>query len=361
VDVAVSRRMGLFVVARLAARHGIRVRLRPAPTGGLTALVWLPDEVISHTAGPGAPLLRRFDAPAAAMATVPAAGTVEDVVSPMEQEINAARAPKFAPLQAEEGNGKLGRRVPGAGPRPGGSPNWSGSSTGPMAAFRSSPQAGQDSDSRPEAGADGAEPFGTSPLPAIDASAPAPEFSSPQPAPTAGASAGALSRPDLGTFGRDGSANGDVVVPPAEVAAQNRLPIFEAVESDWFRRGRSGLGGWPGPQDGGSAPAPSPSAGTSIPEVSWATPSDQGWQAAAAVASPSTGGTTGAGLPKRVPQANLVPGAAGTSDHAVAPPAPARSASTTRDRFTSFQRGSREGRAAAASGDNWPDEEDSSR
>ncbi len=30
VDVAVSRRMGLFVVARLAARHGIRVRLRPA-------------------------------------------------------------------------------------------------------------------------------------------------------------------------------------------------------------------------------------------------------------------------------------------------------------------------------------------
>ena len=36
VDVAVSRRMGLFVVARLAARHGIRVRLRPAGTGGLT-------------------------------------------------------------------------------------------------------------------------------------------------------------------------------------------------------------------------------------------------------------------------------------------------------------------------------------
>ena len=48
VDVAVSRRMGLFVVARLAARHGIRVRLRPATGVGLTALVWLPDEVIVH-------------------------------------------------------------------------------------------------------------------------------------------------------------------------------------------------------------------------------------------------------------------------------------------------------------------------
>ena len=46
VDVAVSRRMGLFVVARLAARHGIRVRLRPATGAGLTALVWLPDEVV---------------------------------------------------------------------------------------------------------------------------------------------------------------------------------------------------------------------------------------------------------------------------------------------------------------------------
>ena len=57
VDVAVSRRMGLFVVARLAARHGIRVRLRPASAGGggLTALVWLPDEVISHDSSPAAP------------------------------------------------------------------------------------------------------------------------------------------------------------------------------------------------------------------------------------------------------------------------------------------------------------------
>ena len=48
VDVAVSRRMGLFVVARLAARHGIRVRLRPAASGGLTALVWLPHESLAH-------------------------------------------------------------------------------------------------------------------------------------------------------------------------------------------------------------------------------------------------------------------------------------------------------------------------
>src|SRR5215469_14742483 len=60
VDVAVSRRMGLFVVARLAAKHGIRVRLRPAASGGLTALVWLPDEVVSPE-GDGGSQGGRFD------------------------------------------------------------------------------------------------------------------------------------------------------------------------------------------------------------------------------------------------------------------------------------------------------------
>ena len=46
IDVAVSRNMGLFVVGRLAARHGIKVRLQQAAVGGLTALVWLPAPVV---------------------------------------------------------------------------------------------------------------------------------------------------------------------------------------------------------------------------------------------------------------------------------------------------------------------------
>ena len=66
VDVAVSRRMGLFVVARLASRHGIRVRLRPGPTGGLTALIWLPDETVTYEASGSPSGLQRFDAEAAA-------------------------------------------------------------------------------------------------------------------------------------------------------------------------------------------------------------------------------------------------------------------------------------------------------
>jgi signal transduction histidine kinase len=50
-DTDVPKWMGLLVVARLAARHGIRVRLNQAEFGGLTALVWLPDELLTR---PGA-------------------------------------------------------------------------------------------------------------------------------------------------------------------------------------------------------------------------------------------------------------------------------------------------------------------
>ena len=55
-NIDVPKWMGLLVVARLAARHGIRVRLNTAESGGLTALVWFPDEILTHysaAAGPG--------------------------------------------------------------------------------------------------------------------------------------------------------------------------------------------------------------------------------------------------------------------------------------------------------------------
>ncbi|MFH9607511.1 nitrate- and nitrite sensing domain-containing protein [Streptomyces sp. NPDC017448] len=51
VDAAVSQRMGLFVVGRLADRHGIRVQLRPSgEQAGTTSLVMLP-EAITHGGG----------------------------------------------------------------------------------------------------------------------------------------------------------------------------------------------------------------------------------------------------------------------------------------------------------------------
>src|SRR5690349_10531901 len=46
VDVAVSRMMGLVVVARLAARHGVAVELRPSAERGTVADVLLPQSVL---------------------------------------------------------------------------------------------------------------------------------------------------------------------------------------------------------------------------------------------------------------------------------------------------------------------------
>jgi signal transduction histidine kinase len=445
VDVAVSRRMGLFVVARLAARHGIRVRLRPATGGGLTALVWLPDEVVSHGADGGAPGMRRVDLSATAGAFGPSAGSPsslaagaiaalpgglngdrEDVGSSAEQEINAARAPRFAASQAEAGSdmGALGaRRVPGAGPHPG-SVGWGGAATtSPLPAFGSEAAEAElaaGSADRMESVAS-SHPRGdaafSEPAPVFDLSGPTVDFASaPQAAsqaqplplgePTVTGRADASAQPGTGSqpvFGGQGDIAGGwdrglvgagapagaealagaVVVPPAEhVAHENRLPIFEAVESDWFRRGRSGvpaaaapavggggqvgasgLGGSTGPVGaasigGGSWPGDQ-AAGGAEPEVTWAaTAADEGWHAAAAAGSPATGGTTTAGLPKRVPQANLVPGTAAPDPGAAAP---VRSAAATRDRFANFQRGMREGRAAASGSEGHSDEDDVSR
>jgi hypothetical protein len=47
-DESFSRHMGLYAVSHLAARHGIRVRLRPGSPQGLSALVWLPHTLVRY-------------------------------------------------------------------------------------------------------------------------------------------------------------------------------------------------------------------------------------------------------------------------------------------------------------------------
>ncbi len=384
VDVAVSRRMGLFVVARLAARHGIRVRLRPAASGGLIALVWLPDEAIMHDTQDGAPGSRR-DA-----AAEPALGPVADGafaganggtnggtlssgwgdlgrVSTTEQEVNAARAPRFASLRADAEDSSLGpKRVPGAGPRPGSS-GWG--TTGPLPAFRTVPRPASDA---------GPPPAITSPQPAIPAdpvaggngdSVAGPQAEGPDspvafdsfgtgPQPVIGSIDAALNtspHPVLGapatTTWEASSSRSGIVVPAADsLGEEHRLPIFEAVESDWFRRGRQSVG------------RPSGQEQEQQEEVSngWSSPADDGWRAAEVVHAPSSGGVTPAGLPKRVPQANLVPGAATAAAAASPTLAPGRSAAATRERFASFQRGAQQGRAAAGQGASGDGEDESS-
>jgi signal transduction histidine kinase len=250
-DAAVSRHMGLFAVAHLAARHGIRVRLQRPATGGLTAHVWLPGALIAREVVPEP--------------------------WPAAPPVAAAAAPALP-----------------AAPR----------------GLRSA-----------------AAIAATAPLPAILA---------------AGAPSG----------------------PP--VSAQS-LPIFDAVESDWFRaRGRQlprpaspgpapsrPPAGPPSPglSPAGRPPASVPAAAPAAPAAAaWSSPGDDGWRVAAeAVLSPVSGGTTTAGLPRRTPQANLVPGSAGDRE-----PRPARLTEppeAARSRLAGFQRGSLRARAAVTSQD----------
>jgi hypothetical protein len=143
--------------------------------------------------------------------------------------------------------------------------------------------------------------------------------------------------------GHDAVSDGQVTVPPA--AAEQRLPIFDSLESDWFRRSGKTLTTTTRTQGPQGAAAASAAA-----EASWTSPADEGWRAAQAVATPAAGETTRAGLPRRVPRANLVPGSVGGGGPGSQEPehqAPARSADAARSRMASFQRGVREGRAAA--------------
>ena len=178
VDVAVSRRMGLFVVARLAARHGIRVRLRPAPTGGLTALVWLPDEVVTREPLGSTLGLRRFQPPMAdAMArrtgTGPTASAVNERAD-AARAVSAARVSRFEPTRPET----------------------------------------EDTAARAGVG-----PDRTAVLAAPSANV-------------------AVAGPAAERPGAALAAHGVTAPPPVSNGQENRLPIFESVESDWFRRGR---------------------------------------------------------------------------------------------------------------------------
>ena len=111
-DLANADRLGLFVAGRLAARHGIRVSLRPSPFGGTTAIVLMPNSIVVAPAEPDAalpPVPARLDLQTAealaltagqgtAIATGPA--TTPDqaaAASPADRSLSVAQRPDAAP------------------------------------------------------------------------------------------------------------------------------------------------------------------------------------------------------------------------------------------------------------------------
>ncbi len=372
VDVAVSRRMGLFVVARLAARHGIRVRLRPGPAGGLTALIWLPDEVITRDTATSGPGLRPFRPPAAGSTArwMENGLAVDDLadLAPAGSGLPPMRPLHFEP-GPEGGDGATAPTVPGASPDPKGVLSAPAADTldaaGPTAAGPETRGPGETDGHPPADGYSAADGY-----PSADGYLPADGYP-----PADGYSAADGHPPAAGEAGSPGAASPahTVIVPPApDGGPEHRLPIYESVESDWFRRGRPATTAAPdrtgtdrtgagrngadrtgkdrngadrtgadwngGGRTGAASRTPEP--------ASWTSPADAGWQAAEVAYAPVTAGTTVAGLPKRVPKANLVPGAAGPSPLSHTLP-PVRTAAQTRDRLSSFQQGVRKARTTA--------------
>ncbi|MEU4577274.1 nitrate- and nitrite sensing domain-containing protein [Nonomuraea sp. NPDC023979] len=314
VDVSVSRRMGLFVVARLAHRHGIRVQLRPQGGGGLTAMVLVPESLL----GAQTPA---FDTPAAAGAAPVAPAPVADRGGRMDAFTPAQPAAAAAPPW----QGGSFQMSPAHPSYPGADPTGSW----PSAPQWPSQADGWPSDPRSTSGGyDTADVWIPSRVPGgwAGEGEPLPKRPTEQPVPREfddWPDTGAQKRNRYDFPETESAATGPmpVVGGNAPSAGDEFLPIFASVESAWFEQGGSGSANW------GSSTA------------------DAGWSAAQAAAEPVRDGATASGLPKRVPKANLVPGSA---DTASAPkgvvPMPTVSPDRVRSRLSSFQQGFRAAR-----------------
>ncbi|MFI1451057.1 nitrate- and nitrite sensing domain-containing protein [Streptomyces virginiae] len=164
-------------------------------------------------------------------------------------------------------------------------------------------------------------------------------------------------------------------LPPAPSSGDARSPIFDTLESNWFREeGQQPPAQGPattipqqGQQSAPAAPAPqqqplpkrgqeqaaesATTATGTTPTVSWrSSPNDELMRQAERVRQPAAGGITTSGLPRRVPRANLVAGTAQQQAEAQAGPQVSRAPDDVRGRLTNLRRGIQQGRQAGNNG-----------
>jgi signal transduction histidine kinase len=206
-DLANADQLGLFVVGKLAARHGVRVALRPSPYGGTTAVVLMPNSIVvpvSETGEDTDPGLRlepdrtpgldlpqadalaltgQPPAPASLTGRPPALpsllGRAPAPPSPAEGADRAETAANGPGPARDPAAGLAGFRLGSLPPRLGSSPPR------PVTPGPAIPRPAAPGPDRPAPAADGPDPFGLAAAGAAPAPPPAPA-----PAPAADASAG---------------------------------------------------------------------------------------------------------------------------------------------------------------------------
>lgn len=360
VDVSVARRMGLYVVGRLAARYGIQVRLGESQVGGVAALIHLPAVLLSLSEGQPLPGQSQVDDEFYALSRQFDHGTKQGSMT---------GAAKAALLGESQGSTMAVPMVPwgeqgGARPQ---QPPWydSRAPLSPLSALPAEESAVETTWFQPSEerkGGDGDKRPAAEAALARAAAQPGSGGALLNQSPDVAAPTTAAGLPQRKLRGAQvprqpqHHARPEASAAPAAAAAeqpQERTPIFEAIESEWFRRreqARSAAGARQQEADAVSADgAQRQSAGlgqsqqaqaqaqqavatqesVAAPTVSpaavvrsWSSPGDEGWRAAQALNRPAHDGETRSGLPKRTPRANLVPGSAGGSGAARAVPPP---------------------------------------
>ncbi|MFF5104932.1 nitrate- and nitrite sensing domain-containing protein [Streptomyces sp. NPDC000134] len=138
-------------------------------------------------------------------------------------------------------------------------------------------------------------------------------------------------------------------LPPAPGPGDGRTPLYDTLETNWFRgehRGAQGTDPAAAPEQPGTPAAPQPAAPQRPAAASWrSSPNDDLVRQAERVRQPAAGGVTTSGLPRRVPRANLVPGTAQQQSHQSGPQV-SRAPDDVRGRLTNLRRGIAQGRQA---------------
>ncbi|WP_437094990.1 nitrate- and nitrite sensing domain-containing protein [Streptomyces sp. enrichment culture] len=139
-------------------------------------------------------------------------------------------------------------------------------------------------------------------------------------------------------------------LPPASGPGDGRTPLYDTLETNWFRGGggqEQGSGSAPAPQQQSQQPQ-GPTGPQRSASPAWrSSPNDELVRQAERVRQPAAGGITTSGLPRRVPRANLVPGTAQQQSHQSGPQV-SRAPDDVRGRLTNLRRGIAQGRQAGS-------------